>query len=374
MAFAERVSLINMRSYSAGFAEEEQKMLRRTEKCAPAISTMSLGRAWVHCMPEKLHQAAKAGFQGIELFYEDLEGFAKSPGEGSIIDAAREIRRLCDLNQLAIINLQPFGFYGGLLDREKHKRKIEEIKFWFRLVKILRTDLIHIPSNFLPKEELSDAIDLLVSDMTELADLGLEERPPVRFAFESLCWGTYVDTWEQSYEVVQRVNRVNFGCCLDTFNIAGRIWADPESPSGRTQNADTALKASLDRMRATIDIEKVFFIQLVDAERMKRPLIEGHPWHVKNQPPRMSWSRNARLFAYETDRGGYLPILDIAKTILRDLGYKGWVSMELFSRTMADPDPSVPATHAKRGIDSWKKLSADILDIDRVSHQCSGRL
>ena len=348
-------------------------------QCAPAISTMSLGRAWVHDMPGKLQQAADAGFGGIELFYEDLEYFAKSYGvnrthEESIIDAAAEIRRLCDLYRLTIINLQPFGFYGGLLDREEHKRRIKEIKFWFGLVKILRTDLIHIPSNFLPKEEVSDDMQLLVRDLTELADLGLQERPPVRFAFESLCWGTYVDTWEQSWEVVERVNRINFGCCLDTFNIAGRIWADPASPSGKTPNADAVLKASLNRMRATVDIDRVFFIQLVDAERMETPLVEGHPWHVASQPPRMSWSRNARLFAYETDRGGYLPVVDIARTILKDLGYKGWVSMELFSRTMAEPDPSVPANHAKRGIASWEKLRADILDPDGVFHQLAGRL
>ena len=204
--------------------------------------------------------------------------------------------------------------------------------------------------------------------------MGLAMNPPIRFAYESLCWSTRIDTWELCWEVVQRVDRPNFGMCLDTFNIAGRIWADPASPSGKTPNADAVLRASLNRMRATVDIKRVFFIQLVDAERMETPLVEGHPWHVESQPPRMSWSRNARLFAYEADRGGYLPVAEIARTILKDLGYKGWVSMELFSRTMADPDPSVPADHAKRGIASWEKLRADILDSDGPSHQLAGRL
>lgn len=338
---------------------------------------MSLGRAWVHELPEKLRQAAEAGFQGIEVFYEDLEYLARSYSnqqtyKENLLAAAAEIRSLCDLYHLDIINLQPFGFYGGLLDRKEHERKIQELKFWFLLVRILKTDLIHIPSNFLPKEEVSSDLSLLVRDLTEVADLGLAENPPIRFAFESLCWGTQVDTWEESWDVVKKVDRPNFGLCLDTFNIAGRIWADPASPTGKTPNADSVLKASLERMRATVDINRVFFIQLVDAERMQTPLIEGHPWHVDSQPTRMSWSRNARLFAYEGDRGGYLPVIDIAKVILKDLKYKGWVSMELFSRTMNDPHPSVPASHAKRGIASWHKLVAD-LD-DGVSHQISGRL
>jgi 4-hydroxyphenylpyruvate dioxygenase len=30
--------------------------------------------------------------------------------------------------------------------------------------------------------------------------------------------------------------------------------------------------------------------------------------------------------------------------------------MELFSRTMSDPSPSVPNEHARRGMEAWKKL------------------
>jgi 4-hydroxyphenylpyruvate dioxygenase len=30
--------------------------------------------------------------------------------------------------------------------------------------------------------------------------------------------------------------------------------------------------------------------------------------------------------------------------------------MELFSRTMTDPDPSVPHEHARRGMVSWRKV------------------
>jgi 4-hydroxyphenylpyruvate dioxygenase len=70
----------------------------------------------------------------------------------------------------------------------------------------------------------------------------------------------------------------------------------------------------------------------------------------------MMWSRNARTFMYETDRGAYLPAEDVARAIIEGLGYKGWVSMELFSRTMSDEGENVPKEHARRGIEAWHQF------------------
>lgn len=324
---------------------------------------MSLGRAWVHSLPEKLARASEAGFQGIEIFYEDLEYAAKTYGEASpanLLQAAYEVKKACDSHGLTIIGLQPFLFYEGLKDRQDHAVKIKKLKLWFQIVKIFDTDIIQIPTNFLPADGITDDLDVIVQDMAEVADLGLRENPPVRFAYENLAWGTYIDTWDGMWEVVQRVNRPNFGCCLDTFNIAGRVWADPASETGKTADADRDLKASMERLLRTVDVKKVFYLQVVDGERMASPLVEGHPFYVQGQPARMSWSRNARLFLYEQEKGGYLPSVDVARTVLKDLGFKGWVSMELFSRTMADPDPSVPHTHAQRGIKAWDTLREEL--------------
>ncbi|EXJ78922.1 hypothetical protein A1O3_08422 [Capronia epimyces CBS 606.96] len=328
----------------------------------PAIASMSLGRAWVHELDKKLREASEAGFEGVEIFYEDLEYLARTYGEVSpatLLQASAKLRQTCDALNLTIIGMQPFLFYEGLIDREEHAAKIEKLKVWFKIVKILGTDIIQIPSNF-QQGGISGDLDLIVRDMIEVADLGLKEDPPVRFAYENLAWGTYVDTWEKLWEVVTRVDRPNFGCCLDTFNIAGRVWADPASPSGKTPNADADLKASLENLVKTVDVNKVFYVQVVDAERMTPPLTPDHPFHVDGQPSRMSWSRNARLFLYEQDQGGYLPVVEVARVFLKELKYEGWVSMELFSRTMSDPDPSIPHTHAQRGIKAWKQLAKEL--------------
>ncbi len=107
-----------------------------------------------------------------------------------------------------------------------------------------------------------------------------------------------------------------------------------------------------------VDVKKVFYIQVVDAERMRSPVVEGHAFYAADQPARMSWSRNARLFAFE--EGGHLPVLDVTKTIIEGLGYKGWVSMELFSRTMSEPGEEVPKNHARRAREAWENLETEI--------------
>ncbi|KAI7368376.1 xylose isomerase-like protein [Hortaea werneckii] len=335
-------------------------------KFFPVITSMSLGRAWVHSLEEKLPIASSAGFGGIELFYEDLEYFARSRSgaqsdetpvsPSQLVTAAAEIRKLCQKLGLAIIGLQPFLFYEGLLDRKEHAARIEKLHVWFDIVDALDVDTIQIPSNFLPESQITSDLDVIVADMVEVAEMGANRSRPIRFAFENLCWGTHIDTWEQAWQVVQLVNRPNFGMCLDTFNIAGRVWADPTSADGKATDADAALESSLERLVNTMDISKVFYIQLVDAERLETPLVEGHEYYAEGRPARMSWSRNARCFMYEADRGAYLPVEKVGQAIIHRLGYNGPISMELFSRTMSDPDPAVPLQHATRGIESWKKI------------------
>ncbi len=333
----------------------------------PAIASMSLGRAWIHKLPHKLDCAVANNFHGIEVFYEDLEYLAReesnlaaseTPSPTSLLHAAHTFRQLCDERKIEIIGLQPFMHYEGLLDRAEHAKRIEKLKLWFQLAKVLGTDTIQIPGNFLPKSEITGDINMVVNDLQEVVDMGAQESPVIKFAFENLCWSTYFDTWEKAYELVEEVDRPNFGMCLDTFNIAGRVYADPAAADGKTLNADADMKKSLDELVKRVDVKKVFYIQVVDAEKMGEPLIEGHAFYVKEQPARMSWSRNARLFAGE--EGGYLPVMDVTRAIVEGLGYYDWISMELFSRTMSESGEQVPADHARRAAEAWRLIKREI--------------
>ena len=81
------------------------------------ILSLSVGRASVHSFEHKCDVLKETGFEGIELFIDDLEAIAAEfPGglnnENRLL-AAHRIRAICDARQLKIIDLQPLLFFGG---------------------------------------------------------------------------------------------------------------------------------------------------------------------------------------------------------------------------------------------------------------------
>ena len=338
----------------------------------PSIASQSLGNAAHHDLTHKLELCSTYGFEAIELFYEDLESTAQSlpssypahpagttfsnssTWQEQLLSAATYIADLCRQLRLDIICLQPFKNYEGLIDRKRHAERIEEIKFWILLAQRLGTDLIQVPSSFLPASECTGDLNVITRDMRELADLGLQQSPPIRFCYEALAFGTHINLWEQAWQVVKMVDRPNFGTCLDTFNLCGGCYADPASPSGLVENAAEIMQRSIRMLREELDVTKIFYIEVVDGERLEKPLNENHPFYVEGQVPRMSWSRNARLFPFE--ERGYLPIVETLQAIL-STGFTGYVSFEFFSRTANDPSSSVPEEHAKRAQISWQRMS-----------------
>jgi 4-hydroxyphenylpyruvate dioxygenase len=342
------------------------------------ILSLSVGRASVHSLERKLDALQATGFHGVELFYDDLESIATSfPGgvnDMNRIKAAHKIRSICDARGLEIIDLQPLLFFGGLLDRNAHARQIQKLQLWFLLIKILGTDLIHVPTNF-QSEGITGDMQSIVADLSQIADMGMAQNPPVRFVYEAMAWGRFIETWEQAWEVVRAVNRPNFGICLDTFQIAARVWGDPLSTSGRLQDGDALLRRSLELMTAQLseEPEKIFLVQTGDAEKLHQPLTEEHPLYVESQPAHMTWSRNARLFAHDPRGGGFLPVDQICQVIFKELKYTGWVSCEVYSTSLADSDPRVPLEHARRAADGWKSL-LKTLDLNKSVNTCQEAL
>ncbi|KKA29929.1 hypothetical protein TD95_001500 [Thielaviopsis punctulata] len=337
------------------------------------ISTMSLGRCWAgHSFEHKLDMAAKHGYRGIELWHEDLMDIAaRYPGGLAVFDnqltAARYVRRLCAARRLSIICLQPFAMFEGAVDRAVHAARLADLRLWLRLAHALGTDLIHIASSMAPAAQLSPDTDLAVADLQAAARLAAAQSPPVRLSYEALAWGSRIDTWEQSWAVVQAVDMANFGLCLDSFNIAGRIYADPASATGCTPDAAAAVTQSMQRLVAQVDVARVFFVQVVDAARLAAPLVPGHEYYNAEQPSRMSWSRNCRLFYGEHERGAYLPVTQICEAFFNGLGFRGWVSLELFNKRMSETDAEVPEELARRGAVCWEKLIRDMgMDVAKV--------
>ncbi|CAK7208653.1 hypothetical protein SEUCBS140593_000245 [Sporothrix eucalyptigena] len=349
---------------------------------------MSLGQSYAgHTLERRLEQATRYGYQGIELFYDDIEYFAQTlplsppsksvaltkstpttdlmiphttaPTDSQLVRAAAMIRGICERRKLTVLCLQPFRHFEGLINKKARADRLSELRLWCRLASILRTNLILIPSNFLPKIHLTDDLDVIVQDLQDAAAVAAAANPPVRLCYEALAWGTHISTWQASWDVVQRVNQANFGLCLDTFNIAARDYADPGIPGGVLSSGPDALKASLKELVETVDVNRVFLVQVADGARLAAPVQPGHPLYDSEMPTRMAWSRNHRLFYGEDSRSGYLPIADILEAIFNGLGYRGWVSFELFNRRMGGADASVPVEMAQRGAESWAKMVQD---------------
>ncbi|KAK9319302.1 xylose isomerase-like protein [Lipomyces orientalis] len=336
-----------------------------------SIASLSLGRAPHHDLAEKIHAASAAGFQGIELYYEDIELHAKQSSDGSfeenILKSAQVFKDLCDECNLKVIVLQPFTNYDGLLDPAEHAQQIDKIKLWFKIAKVVGTDLILVTSNFFSEGTTGDD-DRIVADLLEIVELGEKENPPVRFAYEAISWGARKNTWQQTWKIVKKANRPNLGLCLDTFHIVARTWADVTRESGVRPNANKALAADLKECAAEVPLDKIFLVQLSDAERLHKPLDADHEWYSPDYPPDMIWSRNARIFPYETDRNGYFPIEKIVRSWVNDWGYRGWMSYELYHRDLYDPSPSVPQEFAERGMKSWGTM-VQRLELDKIGSE-----
>ncbi|KAK9450642.1 xylose isomerase-like protein [Limtongia smithiae] len=335
-----------------------------------AIASLSLGRASAGYTPaEKLRSAALAGYQGVEVAYEDLKVMARSypvtaPAtsfEECLIRAAIEYKGILDEYRLIAYCLQPFRNYEGLTSATRHAQKVEKMKLWIKLSHILGAGLIQIPAQFHAVGTTGDD-DKVVADIREVVDLGAPCG--IKFTYEQMAWAPYNSTWQDIWRIIQKVDRPNFGMLVDTYQWAARVWADIESRSGVVPNADAVLRADIADFVATVPTEKIFFIQLCDGERLDQPLTAGHPWYDKSQNPYMSWSRNARLFPYETNKGGYLPVESIAAACLVTLAYRGWVSFEIFNRELLQYDVAIPQEYAERGIAAWKTM-VERLDLER---------
>lgn len=330
----------------------------------PALATVSLGRASAgHDIIKKLHQASVHGFKGVEIFFECLEALAsknqdasRAPSRQEIVDAAIVVQETCKELNLQVVCLQPFVYYEGLVDEHQRQQRLQDLIFWFEICQILKTDLVQIPSNFQPEGTTGD-IDRIVADLSLASNLGANQSPPIKIAYEAVSWGTHIDTWEQAWDIVTRVNLPNFGLCLDTFHIAGRVWADPTSENGLNPNADYELERTLAKLVNEVDPAKIFYVQLSDAEKLHCPLVPGHALFQATMKPRMAWSRNARLFPFESERNAYLPIWRICNALFVQLKWGGWVSEEIFNQSLFATGDAIMRQHATRARQSWDVLS-----------------
>ncbi|OQE35102.1 hypothetical protein PENCOP_c014G00858 [Penicillium coprophilum] len=325
-----------------------------------AIASISLSQYPGHTLDHKIRAASQAGIAGIEIVYNDLLTHSKNQNI-SIQIGAQEIHTLCLENNLQVLSLAPLENYEG--STTPLKERIALAQHWLEIARLLNATYLQVPCIYTP--DCTRDAKTIISDLQQLADLASATKPIVSIAYEPLSWGTNCSTWESALSIVQRVDRPNFGLCLDTFHEGTRLWGDNASPTGLQMDAETKLQDSLRRFLRDCPREKIFYVQLSDAERFETPYSLVHPWALPGEAKEFTWSKHARPFPLEVEFGAYLPVVEIARAWIVEGGFKGWVSMEVFDRRMKDGKVS-PETAARRGVEAWRKVQIEMENKSRL--------
>jgi sugar phosphate isomerase/epimerase len=305
-----------------------------------AYASCSIGCRNEHTLPKKLAAISAAGFQAIELSMSDLVSFANQhlgradPNEitgtsyDALCEAGTEVRRLCASQNLSILVLQPFeNFEGWPKASPEYRDAWDRVNGWVRIMQAVGTDLLQVGSSDSPAEKIGTDRARFVEDLRDLADLLASKG--FRVAYENWCWSTHAPEWKDVWDICQKVDRENFGLCLDTFQSAGGEWGDPRTSSGLREDAgrskEQVLKdweASCKSLAESIPKEKIFFLQISDAYRPKQPFEDKE---IDGLRPRGRWSHDFRPLPFE----GYLPVVDFTRAVLAT-GFRGWFSYEVF--------------------------------------------
>ncbi|MCU1522896.1 MAG: sugar phosphate isomerase/epimerase and 4-hydroxyphenylpyruvate protein [Arthrobacter sp.] len=258
---------------------------------------------------EKMQACAVAGFDGIEIFEQDLVTSPLSPED--VQGMAADLGLSLDLYQpFRDFDSVPEELLAGNLRRAEAK---------FRLMSRLGMDTILVCSNVATASIDDDG--LRAEQLSRLAGLAADHG--VKVAYEALAWGKYVNDYEHAHRLVQAVDHPNLGTCLDSFHILSRDW-------------DTAPIEGFDP-------DKIFFIQVADAPKLSLDVL--------------SWSRHYRVFPGE----GQFELAKFLGHAVR-AGYTGPVSLEVFNDVFRQSDVERTAVDAMRSLIWLEEQTAKWLD------------
>ena len=264
-----------------------------------SIATVSLSGT----LPEKLEAAAAIGFDGVEIFENDLLTYDGSP---------EDVRAIAQGLGLAITIFQPFRDFEAMPEPQR-RRNLDRAERKFDVMQALGTDLVLVCSNVHP-----GAIDdpqRAAADLREMAERA--QSRGLRVGYEALAWGRHVNRWRQAWQMVQTADHPALGLIVDSFHTL----ALRDDPSGI----------------AALPADKLFFVQLADAPELSMDVL--------------SWSRHFRNFPGQ----GWLPVTDFVRAVLA-AGYRGPLSLEIFN----DEFRAAPARLiARDGLRSLRLVEAE---------------
>lgn len=286
-----------------------------------SIATVSLSGP----LNEKLMACAAAGFDGVEIFDQDLVNSLWTP---------RRVRERCDELGLRIEMLQPFRDLEALPAAD-HALALRRFEGKLDIMEQLGTDLVLVCASCRP-----DAIDddeLSAEQLYQAAELA--HRRGMRIAFEALAWSTNVWDYRRAWKIVKMADHPALGTCQDTFHVLSR-GLDPY-------------------FIRDIPGEKIFFVQLSDAPQMSMDILQ--------------WSRHYRVWPGQ----GSWDVVGFAEHCVA-AGYTGPLSLEIFNTVFRRSDAARNAKDALRsllyvedGIAHGKAAAAGLIDTAKVQLQAA---
>jgi 4-hydroxyphenylpyruvate dioxygenase len=258
-----------------------------------SIATVSLSGT----LEEKLAAAAQVGFDGVELFENDLISCTLTPAQ--IRERVEDLGLCIELYQpLRDIEGVPTDLLAANLRRAERK---------FDLMGELGVDTVLVCSNVSPRSIGDHA--LAVDQLGQLAELAAGHG--VRVAYEALAWGRHVNDYLHAWKLVSAVDHPHLGLCLDSFHILSRR----DDPAGIRD----------------IPGEKIFFLQLADAPHMHLDVLQ--------------LSRHYRCFVGQGD----FDLTGFVEHVLA-AGYRGPLSLEVFNDVFRQADAVRTATDGLRSL------------------------
>ena len=248
-------------------------------------------------LEDKLAAAAAAGFDGVEIFENDLVQCALPPAD---------IRVLCADLGLSVDLYQPFRDFEAV-PPDVLRANLRRADRKFDVMAELGADTMLVCSSVSP--DAVDDDDLAAEQLHALAERAADRD--IRIAYEALAWGRFVDTFDHSWRIVRRADHPALGVCLDSFHVLSK-GSDP-----------TGIRI--------IPGDRIFFLQLADAPRLHMDVLQ--------------WSRHHRLFPGQ----GSFDLTGFLRHVL-GTGYSGPLSLEVFNDVFRQADPARAAVDAMRSL------------------------
>lgn len=239
-----------------------------------ALATVTLGGS----LEAKMSAIAAAGFDGLELFEDDLIECPLTP---------RQVRQRADDLGISVDLYQPFRDLDTM-NAAQFDRNLIRAERKFDIMEQLGVQTLLVCSA--PTRSAVREDSMLIDQLGVAAQRA--QRRGIKLAYEALAWGTHVSRFGHAWEIVRRVDHSALGICLDSFHILAR--------------GDNPAEI------ANIPGEKIFYVQLADAPQLTIDVLQ--------------WSRHHRCFPGQ----GSFDLTAFGVHLLES-GYRGSWSLEIFN-------------------------------------------